>query len=280
MADYTFENCFFDSDLAVERRRADLSCGGIEYREERTVIGKWERIRITSEEGAKSIGRPKGHYDTLTLPRMDELDFGEIDDAKNELSIELCKLFDIDRIYPERILVAGLGNGSLTPDAVGPLAATNVEPTLHISEADEDMFDSLDCSEIAVIRPGVLGESGIDTGEIIMGVCQRIRPDVVIAIDSLASRSPDRLGTTIQISDTGILPGGGIGAKRKPIDEKALGIPVIAIGVPTVIDSRFFAKNDTRCGSMFVAPKEIDTIVRKAAEIIGGGINQAFGIYS
>ena len=270
-----------ESDLALERRRADTTVTGVDYKQDRSAIGHWERIRITTDEGAKSIGRPIGIYDTLTLPRMDQLDYDGIDDAKNEIAAELCRIFDANHIYPERILVVGLGNCSLTPDAVGALSAQSVEPTMHIKAMDEGAFEALDCSEIAVVRPGVTAESGIDASEIVIGVCGRIRPDAIIAVDAIASRSPERLGTTIQLSDTGILPGGGLGTPRKAINEHTVGVPVISIGVPTVIDSRLLSSEEAKDSSrMFVAPKEIDGIVKKAAEIIGGGINQAFGILS
>ena len=275
-------NYKIDSDLALERRRADTDASGIDYREVKADIGKWEKISISSELGARSIGRPMGYYDTLTLPRMDTLSPDEIDDAKNEVAKELCQLFDAERIFPERLLVVGLGNARLTPDAVGPESAERTEATMHIRLADDKMFEALDCSEIAVIVPGVAAKSGLDALDVVGGVCDRITPDAVIAIDSIASRSPKRLGTTIQISSTGILPGAGLGNPRRPIDEKTVGAPVIAIGVPTVINSRLLNGSENqesdRLSDMFVSPKEINDIVKNAAEIISGGINQAFGI--
>ncbi len=265
----------FSSDLACERRRADTSVIGVSYSCERCASGNWERIRIFSEEGAKSIGRPIGNYDTLNSERLDLLDFDGEDDAKNEVAAELCRLFEKNSVLPSRILVVGLGNEALTPDSVGPLAASQVEPTLHISEADKKMFDSLECSEIAVIKPGVSAKSGLDSATAALGICEKIKPDAVIAIDALASRAPERLGTTIQFCDTGIFPGTGLGFGRLALNKESLGVPVIGIGVPTVIDSRAFGS----CGAgMFVSPKDINAIVDAAAKIIAGGINQAFGI--
>ena len=271
----------FNSDLALERRRVETDIPGVEYRRERSVGGVWERIRINSEEGSKSIGRPLGCYDTLTVARMDILDSEEAEDAQDEVARELCRMCDIEDILPERILIVGLGNKMLTPDAIGPMAAGEVEATMHIKAANKEMFDSFECSEIAVISPDVTANSGIDTLDIIKGVSERIRPDVVFAIDALASRSPDRLGTTIQISSTGIFPGSGIGNRRGAINKQTLGVPVIAIGIPTVIHSGMFGKGAigaSQSYDMFVAPKEIDGIVRTGAKIIGGAINQAFGI--
>ncbi len=272
------------SDLALERRRADLACPGVELRRERCDGGVWERLRIRSEEGAASIGRPMGIYDTLTLPRMDELESDEIDDARNEVAKELCRICDANGILPERILVVGLGNRELTPDSVGPLAAEEVRATMHLKNEDRELFYALECSEIAVVKPGVTRESGADAADLVRGICAVIRPNVIFAIDALAARSPARLGTTVQICDTGIYPGSGLGNTRTGLTEKNLGAPVIAIGVPTVISSRMFVVEDgeARAASekegMFLSPKDINGIVKSAAQIIGGGINQAFGL--
>lgn len=265
----------FSSDLACERRRADTAAMGVSYSCERCPCGNWERINIFSEEGSESIGRPMGNYDTLNTKRLDTLDFDEADDAKNEISSELCTLLEKNRIFPSRILVVGLGNEALAPDAVGPYSAALIKPTMHISAADKKMFDGLECSEIAVIKPGVLTSSGMESADFVKSICQSISPDAVIAIDALASRAPERLGTTVQICDTGIFPGAGLGNRSKAINRDFLGVPVIAIGVPTVIDSRMFGGEIT---GMFVAPKDINAIANSAAKIIAGGINQAFGI--
>lgn len=272
---YTMRHDLYESDLACERRRADTSVGGISYNCERCPSGSWERVCVSTAEGAASIGRPVGNYDTLNTGRLDLLDIDGADDAKNEVATELCRLFDKNRISPERILVIGLGNRSLTPDAVGPMSAELVEPTMHISQCDKKMFDSLECSEIAVICPGVFARNGIDSSDIAAGVCERIKPNAVIAVDALASKSPDRLGTTLQICDTGIFPGTGLGYGRRAINRDTLGVPVIAIGVPTVINSSAFG--DSSIG-MFVSPKDINAIVESASKIIAGGINQAFGL--
>ncbi len=284
---YVFKNmeyCDVLSDLACERRRADLSESGVEYSKARGAIGVWERIRITSEEGARRIGRPIGCYNTLNLPRVDSMDLCEIDDAKDEIARELCRLFDSEGINPERLLVVGLGNRGLTPDSIGPECADRVKATMHIKSMDPEMFESLDCSEIAVIKPGVTAESGIDTKDIVRGVCDVINPDVILAVDALASRSPDRLGTTIQLATTGLSPGSGLGNKRGAITEDELGIPVMSIGIPTVINSRLFvvengeARAERPGEGMFVAPKDINEITKNAATIVAGAINQAFGI--
>ena len=278
-----------ESDLACERRRADTKVNGVDFKKERHGAFTWERLKITSDEGERCIGRPMGHYDTLSTPRMDKLDLCDIEDAAEELSRELCMILDANRIYPERLLIVGLGNRNLTPDAIGPRAAERVNPTMHLLGYSQRLFDSLDCSEIAVCTPGVTAESGMEAADTVRGICANIHPDAVIAIDSLASRSTERLGSTIQISDTGIFPGSGIGNRRNAINHESVGVPVIAIGVPTVIDTRVFINEEMskilerevslkrNAEPMFVSPREVNEITDCAAKIISAAINQAFG---
>ncbi len=273
-------NRLFNTDLAIERRRADTTMEGVNYRRENAVIGFFERLTITSKEGAESIGRPVGLYDTLTLPRLDTLSISEKEDAVECVARELCRLCDKRQIIPERILVVGLGNPNLTPDAIGPKTVDGVIPTLQYRNQGEEVLDLFDCSEIAVISPLVSTISGIESIDIVSSVTNKIKPSFVICVDALAARSPKRLGATIQFCDTGIHQGSGIGKSEKGITEELLGIPVIAIGVPTVIDARLYVdgENDTATEGMLVAPKEIDEIVNSAAYIISSGINQAFGL--
>ena len=286
MEKYVIKNDFHreNSDLALERRRADTDIEGVEYRKERAGIGFWEHLKISSEEGASSVGRPIGLYDTLTLPRLCDLDCDEVEDAKNEVAKGLCRICDASGIFPERLLVVGLGNPRLTPDAVGTLSAERVAATMQVRREDEHLFYSLECSEIAVISPGVAAKSGLEAAETVRYICDRINPDAVFAIDALAAGAPSRLGTTVQICNTGIHPGSGVGNCRKEISRATLGVPVISIGVPTVINSRLFvvengeARAAERSEGMFLCPRYIGEIVENAAKIIGGGINQAFGL--
>ena len=267
------------TDLALERHRVDVEIPGVEFSHENRPLGSWERIRICTKRAAESIGRPLGLYHTLKLPRFDRLSSDRLDDAKNEISNELCRIFDESDIFPGRILVVGLGNRELTPDAIGTASAKIVKPTMHIKEHDRSAFIRLDCAEIAVITPGVGTDCGLDAAVCVKGLCDLIRPDAVIAIDALASRSAERLGSTIQICNSGISPGSGIGNPRLAVSIETVGVPVVAIGVPTVIDSRVLCGVETLNEPMFVSPKEIGEIVSCAAEIIGGGINRAFGIW-
>ncbi len=268
------------TDLALERHKADISLPGVEYSKQETPVGSLERIKISSKIGAESIGRPIGLYDTLSMQRMDLLDSVEILDATDQVAARLNRIIDDSDIFPGRLLIAGLGNPDLTPDSLGCLCAKAVKPTMHIKEHDRRVFERLGCAEIAVVTPGVMATAGIDAAVTLKGVCDLIRPDAVIAIDSLCARSPKRLGSTVQISNSGICPGSGIGNPRLSIGEETLGVPVIAVGVPTVIDSRLLcAEGSPVCEPMMVSPKEINEIVSAAAEIIGRAINQAFGIY-
>ena len=281
----------FASDLALERREVRPGAPGIGYKKEDGGIGTWERVTVTTSAGAESIGRPTGCYDTLTLPPLAELSPGEIEDAKDQVARELCALFEHNRVSPGRILVVGLGNAGLTPDAVGPETAARVHATMQISRRDPGFFAGLECSEIAVLIPGVCDVTGIESAETVLGICEQIEPDAVICIGSLASRSPERLGRTIQFSDTGIFPGSGTGSCALPIDQRITGVPVFAIGMPTVINSRVFVEDfATRVGvsvpkeeknakPLFVSPRDIFSMVKSASEIIAGGIDQAFGVF-
>ena len=187
----------------------------------------------------------------------------------------MCDLCDVS---PERILVVGLGNRELTPDAIGPASAAEVDATMHLKTEDRDLFDTLGCSEICVLCPDVTSNSGITAAKIVKSVVDAVKPTVVFAIDSLASRSEERLGNTVQVSSTGIIPGTGVGHNGVKIDEELLGVPVIAIGIPTVISTAALSGQAGGKEGFFVSPKGINKIVKNGAKIIGGGINQAFGI--
>ena len=271
------------TDLACERRRADLKIGGIEYRKERNINGTWERIRIKSEGGARAMGRPMGYYDSLHTTRLDRVDYEEIMGLTEELAGELCEMVERVGAVGTNVLVVGLGNQGLTPDATGPECADRIRPTRHIAECDEGLFSTLGCARLSVLKPGVESKSGISSSLVVEGIAREIKPDLVIAIDSLMARGRERLGSTIQISSTGIAPGSGIGKSKNEISERTLGVPVIAIGVPTVIDSRSLCdeSTDKKGGEgLMMSPKEIGEIVKNAAEIIGGAINLSFGIFS
>lgn len=270
------------SDIACERKRADRDTDGVEFS---IVSGEgfvWERLRITNSTGARSIGRPIGRYDTLNLCNVHLLSDDELDDAQNELAKELCSLVEELDIYPDKILVAGLGNEALTADSVGPKSALTVKQTRK-SAAMQSTSDDCPCSEICTVAPSVCAKSGLESFEIIEAISNLVRPNLIIAVDSIATSSYKRLGRCIQLCDTGIAPGSGIGGRRLVLNKKNLGVPVIAIGAPTVINSRLLCETDGSKApfdgeELFVSPKEIDAIAEAYAKIISGGINQAFGI--
>lgn len=272
------------TDLACERGGGKLPTNGIDYKREKNVNGIWERIKIRNKEGAELIGKPIGLYDSLHTLRLDKMDYEDIMGVTEELAGELCVMAEKSEAIGTNILVVGLGNQYLTPDATGPESADKVRATRHIAEYDKGLFSTLGCAKISVFKPGVIARSGIDSSTAIEGISKEIKPDLVIAIDSLVARDRARLGTTIQISNTGICPGSGLGKAKKEINKETLGAQVISIGVPTVISTSAFTseKNEffKHSDEMLVSPKEIGEIVKNAAEIIGGAINLAFGIFS
>lgn len=267
----------FYTDLASERHKADTRSDGIEYEKHDCTVGEWERIRITGEEGERAVMRPMGIYDTLHTDRLDLLCEDELCDAKEEMTRRLCTLFDECGIFPGRILVVGFGNKNLTADSVGPKSADRVKPTLHISEFEPELFDELDCSEIIVYTPAVPSVTGMDSSDCVRSLCERLTPDAVIAIDSIKTSSVERLGSCFQLSTTGLFPG-GVGNLHSPITKASMGCPVIGIGVPTVIDCRALMPDKTYFSPLFISPREIDEITNSAALVIGGAVNQAFGL--
>ena len=267
------------SDLAAERGRATEGIRGVEFLREDKGEFVWEKIRITDSEGECAIGRPIGRYHALHTERLCDMSA----DAKERLIPELCReitdFFTYGEISDRRILVVGLGNPRLTPDSVGPRAVERVNPTMQIRVAEPKYFEGLCCSEIAAIAPDVSAECGIDSLTLVRCLSREISPSALICIDSILTSSPERLGATFQLSDTGIVPGSGIGRRVSAIDRRSLGVPVIAIGVPTVIDAAALTENASDAVSgMLVSPREIDAIASTAGSAIGDAINLAFGL--
>ena len=191
------------------------------------------------------------------------------------------------------IFVAGLGNASLTADAIGPRTVAAMTVTRHLCEHEAELFDSLGCNSICALAPGVLGQTGIETVEVLRGAVSGVKPDVIIAIDALAARSCERLATTIQITSMGISPGSGVGNERKAINESTMGVPVISIGVPTVVNSATLVYDALRNAgieevdpavlnvleqgmSFFVSPKDSDLIVERISKLLARALNRAF----
>jgi spore protease len=278
------------TDLALEEREKieGKEPPGVDMEKEEKGDAKICRIKILTRRGEKELNKPKGSYITVELSPLSDSSIDMAD--KIEIVAE-----EIKRLLPDgEILTVGLGNSEVTPDALGPLSAGEILATRHIRGEIARSIGFDDLRAVSVIEPGVLGNTGIESSEIIKGICDKTHPQAVIVIDALASRKLSRLGATIQISDTGISPGSGVGNHRKEISEKTIGVPVIAIGVPTVVDcatltydlvseagrSEFdFEKLreliEPRGATMVVTPREIDLLVSRAARLVAMAINRA-----
>ncbi|CAK7070621.1 GPR endopeptidase [Tissierella carlieri] len=234
------------TDLAVENRElykqaSNEDSKGVDIEKEEKESYIVTRIKVLNKEGSENIHKPIGTYITIDVPRLNKSD----EDLKDEISQVVAK--EIKGLGKNKenskILIVGLGNWNITPDALGPKVVERVLVTRQFfinynKEIDETV------ANVAALSPGVMGITGIETGEIIKGVVEKVKPDLVIAVDALASRKMDRVSTTIQISDTGINPGAGVGNNRMEFNESTIGVPVIAIGIPTVVDAATIV-NDT-----------------------------------
>ena len=267
------------TDLALERRemlpREEINGVNVRVRENEDC--RATVIEITSEEGERALGKPRGTYVTLETDSFP--DSSTLCDGRLELLTQSLEAL----IPPEgTVLVAALGNPEITPDAIGPKCADSILATRHIPKEAEKELKLPRLRDVAVIKAGVTGKTGIETAEIITGITQRIKPACVIVIDALAARSVARLGTTIQLCNTGIEPGAGVGNKRRAINRETLGVPVIAIGIPTVVDAATLSydltgksPSDSSFSDMMVTPKDTDIITSGGARLIALGINCA-----
>ena len=270
----------YRTDLALERRELETDAEGVENDEITVGRAKISRIRVTNEKGAAALDKPIGSYVTVEVPPLSDdasLDDDMLASVKNEIA----------RMLPSQglVLVAGLGNTEITPDALGPKTASKVIATRHITGEIARAAGLTDLRPVCVLAPGVLGQTGIETGEIIKGIVEKVEPAAVIVVDALASRRLARLGCTVQISDAGISPGAGVGNKRKEISRETLGVPVVAVGVPTVVDAATLAYDLTgkesdnevepRGAKMIVTPREIDLLIDRAAQLVSHAINCA-----
>ena len=283
------------TDLACERMRADTALEGVEYSESEEDGCRIARLTVTSDEGAKSIGRPKGRYVTMSFSPLYEL----TDDTLSSLSSLLSRLIGefVSALDGKvgSVLAVGLGNRYMTSDAVGPESIREMLATRHLFLEDPELFAGYSDVVLSLLSPGVMAQTGIESRLLVEGAVKAIQPDLVIVIDALAARSTDRLATTIQLSDTGIRPGSGIGNSRLAIDREALGVPVLAIGIPTVVDSRTLvydaleragATEDTmpprlyevlaEGESFFVSPRQMDTVTERAARLVADAVNLTF----
>ena len=228
------------------------------------------QVEVLDAAGSEALCKPIGRYDTLDLTPL----LRRADDAFENAAQTLSELLRAALpLMPEAsVLVVGLGNRAITPDDVGPDAMQSVLVTRHLRAQLPEQFGRF--RSVAALAPGVLGTTGVESAELVRAMADRLHPDAVIVVDALACAEPDRLGRTVQLTDTGITPGSGVGNDRAGLDRTMLGVPVAAIGLPTVIDAGSLT-DDPRAERMFVTPRDIDAVVRDAAKLIGYGIDLA-----
>ena len=274
---------YLRTDLAVEARElAGGKVSGVDYKTYRESGLEISRLTVKTDRAKQILGKDMGTYITIALPSLTD-NFSSTDKRLAAIGGEIRRLLPVNGL----ILVAGLGNEEITPDSLGPKTALKVLATRHI-QGELARASGLDrLRPVAVMNTGVTGQTGIETGEYILSVVKRIRPNAVVAIDALASRRLERLGTTLQISDAGISPGAGVGNHRTKINSETIGVPVISIGVPTVVDVRTLAGDllaDTgesaddlpaRTKEMVVIPREIDLLTERASRLLGFALNAA-----
>ena len=312
------------TDLALEEKERfesdQVEVQGVvleeEYDKEREI--RVTTVRIETENGAKTMGKPVGTYLTIEAPNLSSPDEGIHREVSEELAkylIEVMKKIIPESEHDKEVLVIGLGNRQATPDALGPYVADNLNVTRHIVKeyGKYAALEEMNCVVSAIV-PGVMAQTGMETAEIIKGVVRETKPDLLIVIDALAARNSRRLNRTIQIADTGINPGSGVGNYRNAITKETIGVPVIAIGVPTVVDAVTIVSDTMEnllsaletseslkgvglvlggyseaekyelikeliapnLNSMFMTPKDIDETVKRLSYTITEGLNLAF----
>lgn len=245
----------FRTDMAVERRdlykkanKIENEIDGIECEEENFDDIKITRVYITNENGAKALQKPIGSYVTIDVKKINNISTEKEDEIVKNVSEELRKIVDKHIEKSDEVMIVGLGNLHSTPDSLGSRVINEIEITRHIKIYLPQYIDESSRS-ISAISPGVLGTTGIESAEIIKGIVDKVKPKMIIAIDSLCSKNISRVNKSIQISDTGIVPGGGVGNTREELSEKTLGIPVIAVGVPTLVE---MASITNECLDLFI----------------------------
>ncbi len=255
--------------------------------EEKTVAGtRVTRVRILDGEGEKKLNKPKGTYITVELDSFLKREDDGFAKCVATVADEIKSLITLGG--GDAVLVASLGNDKVTPDSVGPAAADSIMATRHLIEADPESFGTF--RPVSVLSVGVMGTTGIESSEMIAAVSKKISPSLIIAIDALASSSAERLCRTVQITDTGISPGSGVGNSRKALSRETLGVPVIAVGVPTVVDAETMLRETAekygvtlpdavtdgeKADAMFVTRKDIDSRVADISKVIGYAVNMA-----
>jgi len=266
-------------ELAVGVRAGDID--GVKYEEDEIQGVKYQKLTVENENGQKTIGKPIGTYYTAEIASVLRRESETFNDTVSVLASLLKDLLDKPK-DDGCTLVVGLGNRDITPDNIGPRCAESVLVTRHLKKHAPQDF--LFLSPVAVISPGVMGSSGIESADYIKWVCDNLKPDRVVIVDALAARSLDRLCRTVQMTDTGITPGSGVGNSRSAINSQTLGVPVVAIGVPTVVDIRSLLADmgnaetsgkALESNDMIVTPRNIDSEVVCASRVVAYAINLA-----
>ena len=290
-------------DLYKKANNIEKEVNGIETEEE--TYGEninITRVKVTSKEGEDAIGKPIGNYITIDVKNLKVAREEDIQKASEVVTKELKELIQkhVDNSAP--VLVVGLGNLYVTPDALGPKVVNEIDITRHLLTYMPEVLDK-DTRPVSAVSPGVLGTTGIETQEILKGIVDNIKPGLIIVIDALASRSIERISSSIQLADTGIVPGAGVGNTRKELSVNTLGVPVIALGIPTVVEAAtiaadsltlFIQKVQEQAQSkkedkyemikevltpndynFIVTPKEIDELIENMKDIVARGINYA-----
>ena len=285
---------------AGDYTRTDLACEAGRPAEAEAT----ETVTLGSTAEARVIRRREeggGQYVTVFCGRLTDLGESETRALSRAIAREMEQLayLMLGRLPDpdSRVLVVGLGNADMTPDAIGPITARSLTATRHLKAHDDGLYRSLGCCELAAVAPGVLGQTGIETLELVRGAVEHVQPHLVVVVDALAARSCDRLAATVQLSDRGIGPGSGIGNSREAIDQESLGCPVMAVGVPTVVDSSTLVYDAlTKAGigdgdisdelravldngrSFIVSPRDSDRITEITARVLARAIDRAFGV--
>lgn len=307
----------FRTDLASERRdlyikenKLENEIDGIKTEEEQ-INEKLHvtRVEVLNETGVQAIGKPVGNYITIDIQKLKLATDDDVERASECLANELRKMVNEHISNKEEILIVGLGNIYVTPDSLGPKVINEIDVTRHILKYMPEVIPE-STRAVSAVSPGVLGTTGIETLEIVKGIVQNINPKLIIVIDALASRNIARISSSIQIADTGITPGAGVGNARKDLSKETLGIPVIAVGIPTVVEAATIAadsldlfikklQNDAKSTqelnnlqeqdkyemikevlipedyNFIVTPKEIDDLIENMKDVVARGINFA-----
>ena len=260
------------TDLLTEQQEGVSSeIKGIKSLEEHFDGGTVSTVEILNEDAARKLSKPIGKYCTVEFDRLDR-----VSDIEGIITAVVNCL---KKLAPEPhscALVVGLGNTDITPDALGPFVANGVLATRHLSSELKKTLGLESLKSVCSVVPGVLGKTGIEAFDLISAAVEHIKPSIIIAVDALAARSATRLCRTVQLSDSGICPGSGVNNARKELSEATFSIPVIAVGVPTVIDANSFLPEDIREDSqenMMVTPKDIDLLISKSATILSRALN-------